>query len=162
MKKWLIGSSILISFIFSACYENRELVDTVSISQIEKIKNNNGFLYEIKLTELVEGRGSCWTVIHNYNFDKYEYENVKWIYTKSITGKILADSLIYTDTQREFRYYQKYLQGYLEFQGDSILSINFQIPHFVDGKHVDHWDQSGFNGYYKILFKFKPSPASLE
>ena len=145
--------------IFSSCYETRKIIETVSIFPYIDSTSSKGYKYEILIVENVKGRGG-WSFIHNGSLEKYVYDNNEWIYTNSISGKIDADSLIYTHYQRKLEYpwNQSNLKGKIEFLSDTALIVDFQIPHYEDGVNIDHWEPSNYNGIYKIILKSKPSP----
>jgi hypothetical protein len=160
MKKVRFYIMILICVIIcSSCYENRKISDTAIIFPFNPTSSSKNLKYEIMIVEHVKGRGG-WAFVHNASLKKYTYDNNKWIYTNAITGKIEADSLIYTHHQRKLDYpwNQSHLKGNIEILSDSILIVYFQIPFYKDGVNIDHWEDCQYNGYYKILLKNRPSP----
>mgnify|MGYP006925662081 CR=1 FL=1 len=112
------------------------------------------YKYEIEISEYVEGRGG-WAFMHNLGFSRYSYFNNLFIYTRSISGWVEADSVIYTFHRGNLEYpsIQCELKGFMEFLPDSTIIVNFLFPIYKDGINIDHWEQSRFNGKYRIIRK---------
>jgi hypothetical protein len=140
-------SCLLLVGIMYACYSTIKVTNlTVGKSEL--------FKYEIRITTNREGRGS----IHNpFDLTKYSVDGYEWIYTNSIRGKLLADSIIYTIRQRKLESPWRYvnLKGQICFSGDSI-SIDLYFYNRENPKEKDNPYEH--NGKYKLNISNDPLP----
>ena len=129
------------SFLLTGCgapYRN----DPVALVR----KYGNGG-YEIQLTSSVRtfglpgllGKRIPWT---------------RWLYTPKVEGEIPANQLILSEKQgtTESPYIQQALKGSASFSGAK-MRLSLEVPIFLDGESIDHYERSRLNGVYKLRFR---------
>jgi hypothetical protein len=128
-------------FLLISCYTTK--VTGINVYNFD----NDNYEYEILIKTHTVGRGS----LHNMTFEKWESNGGDWIYTKSINGKISADSIIFTHWQRELEYpfNTPNIKGFINIDNkEKTIEINL---FFYDQENKSKKDLPyEFNGIHKL------------
>jgi len=112
------------------------------------VKMDTNGRYEIQL------KNSLWVLGFPLLSGSGRIQATNWLYTAKVDGEIPATELILSDFQgrTERPWVQQALKGSATFSGAK-MRLSLEVPIYLDGESIDHYEPSRLNGVYKLRFR---------